>query len=204
MASNIWGVHLVHLPLLPLLLRKGSLPGLYRELDLLSDISITHPHAAYAAFTHGFIGKWNYLMRCIPNIQTFFGPLETIIQTRLLPNLTGQPSFNDTERKLFALPARLGGLGLVDPSQYSIFQFFASVAITAPLVQSILQQSSAPPADVLCDQLEAKRHVVEKHRKSITDSYNSLLPLLSSSLHRSVLLSGESGSSSWLTALPLS
>ena len=143
-------------------------------------------------------------MRCIPNIQTFFGPLETIIQTRLLPNLTGQPSFNDTERKLFALPARLGGLGLVDPSQYSIFQFFASVAITAPLVQSILQQSSAPPADVLCDQLEAKRHVVEKHRKSITDSYNSLLPLLSSSLHRSVLLSGESGSSSWLTALPLS
>ena len=133
-----------------------------------------------------------------------FGPLETIIQTRLLPNLTGQPSFNDTEHKLFALPARLGGLGLVDPSQYSIFQFSASVAITVPLVQSILQQSSAPPADVLCDQLEAKRHVVEKHRKSITDSYNSLLPLLFSSLHRSVLLSGESGSSSWLTALPLS
>ena len=33
---------------------------------------------------------------------------------------------------------------------------------------------------------------------------NSLLPLLSSSLRRSVLLSGESGSSSWLTALPLS
>ena len=40
--------------------------------------------------------------------------------------------------------------------------------------------------------------------KSITDFYDSLLPLLSSSLHRSVLLSGESGSSSWLTALPLS
>ena len=40
-----------------------------KELDLLSDISITHPHAAYAAFTHGFIGKWNYLMRCILNIR---------------------------------------------------------------------------------------------------------------------------------------
>ena len=109
-----------------------------KELDLLSDISITHPHAAYAAFTHGFIGKWNYLMRCIPNIRTFLAPLETIIQIRFLPNLTGQPSFNDAERKLFALPARLGGLGLVDPSQYSFFQFSASVAITAPLVRSIL------------------------------------------------------------------
>ena len=106
--------------------------------------------------------------------------------------------------KLFALPARLGGLGVVDPSQYSAFQFSASVAITAPLVQSILQQSSASSADVLCDQLEAKRCVVDEHHKSITDFYDSLLPLLSSSLRRSVLLSSESGSSSWLTALPLS
>ena len=171
-----------------------------KELYLLSDISITHPHAAYAAFTHGFIGKWNYLMRCIPNIQTFLAPLETIIQTRFLLNLMGQPSFSDVG---FALPARLGGLGVVDPSQYSVFQYSASVAIIAPLVQSILLQSSAPSADVLCDQLEAKRHVVDEHDKSIIDFYDSLLPLLSSSLHRSVLLSGESGPSSWLTALPL-
>ena len=63
------------------------------------------------------------------------------------------------------------------------------------MVQSILQRSSAPSADVLFDQLEAKRHVVDEHRKSITDFYDSLLPSLSSSLHRSVLLSGESGSS---------
>ena len=47
-------------------------------------------------------------MRCIPNIRTFLAPLETIILTRFLLNLTGQPSFNDAERKLFALPARLG------------------------------------------------------------------------------------------------
>ena len=59
-----------------------------------------------------------------------------------------------------------------------------SVAITAPLVQSILQRSSAPSADVLFDQLEAKRHVVDEHRKSIIDFYDSLLPSLSSSLHR--------------------
>ena len=59
----------------------------------------------------------------------FLAPLETIIQTRFLLNLTGQPSFNDAERKLLALPARLGGLGLVDPSQYSFFQFSASVQL---------------------------------------------------------------------------
>jgi len=32
----------------------------------LSDISVTQPHAAYVAFVHGFISKWNYLVRCIP------------------------------------------------------------------------------------------------------------------------------------------
>ena len=143
-------------------------------------------------------------MRCIPNIQTFLAPLETIIQTRFLPNLTGQPSFSDVDSKqLFALLARLGGLGVVDPSQYSVFQFSVSVAITAPLVQSILRQSFASSADILCDQLEAKQCIVAEHHKSITDSYNFLVPLLSSSLHRSVLLSGALGSSSWLTALPL-
>ena len=46
-----------------------------RELQLLSDISITHPHAAYAGFIHGFIGKWNFLMRCIPNIENFLAPV---------------------------------------------------------------------------------------------------------------------------------
>ena len=98
----------------------------------------------------------------------------------------GQPAFSNMDRKLLAHLARLCGLGVVDPSQYSVFQFSASVAITAPLVQSILQQSSAPSADVLCDQLEAKRYVVDEHQKFITDLYNSLMPLLSSSLHRSV------------------
>ena len=64
-----------------------------------------------------------------------------------------------------------------------------------------MQQSSAPFADVLCNQLEVKRCVVDEHRKSIF--INSLLPLLFSFLHRSVLSSSEPGSSSWLKALPL-
>ena len=70
---------------------------------------------------------------------------------------------------------------LILSSQYSAFQFSASVAI-APLIQSTLQRSSAPSADVLFDQLEAKRHVVDEHRKSITDFYDSLLPSVSSHL----------------------
>ena len=125
-----------------------------KELDLLSDISITHPHATYGAFT--LYWQVELFDEVHSKYSNLLAPLETIIQTCFLPNLMGQPSFSDVERKLFALPARLGDLGVVDPSQYSTFQYSASVAITAPLVQSILQQFSAPSADVLCGQLEAK------------------------------------------------
>ena len=79
---------------------------------MLSDISVTHPHAAYAAFVHGVVNKWNYLVRCIPDTCNFLLPLEEIIRTKFLPNLTGQSSFSDAERDLMALPPRLGGLGI--------------------------------------------------------------------------------------------
>jgi len=45
------------------------------ELDVLSDVSLTQPHAAYSAFTHSFIGRWNYLVRCIPDIGDLLSPL---------------------------------------------------------------------------------------------------------------------------------
>ena len=77
-------------------------------------------------------------MKCIPNIQPLLSPLEETIRLKFLPSLSGQPSFSDT---LFALPARWGGLGVVDPVCYSLLQFAASVEVTAPLVHLILQQS---------------------------------------------------------------
>ena len=94
-----------------------------KELTLLSDISVTQPHAAYAAFIHGVVSKWNYLVRCIPNLCDFLLPLEEIIRTKFLPNLTGQCSFIDVERDLLSLPPRFGGLGVINPATYSTFQF---------------------------------------------------------------------------------
>ena len=98
----------------------------------------------------------------------------------------------------------MGGFGIVDPSVHSAYQFSVSAAITSPLVHLVLQQSSTYSAAVTFEQYEAKHHIVSDHRQGITDLYESLLPSLSSSLQRSVCLSNEMGSSSWLTALPLS
>ena len=46
-----------------------------QEVERLSSIAATQPHAAYAAFTHGLTSKWTYLARTIPNLEELFKPL---------------------------------------------------------------------------------------------------------------------------------
>ena len=110
------------------------------ELRLLSEIAITQPHAAFAAFSHGFSSRWSYLSRTQPNISDLFLPLENIIKTVFIPTITGRPPPNDTDRDMFALLARLGGLGLCNPAKQCDMEFSASQAISGPLRDLILQQ----------------------------------------------------------------
>jgi len=54
-----------------------------RELNVLTDFSVTQPHTAYAAFLPRVVGKWIFfLARCVPDIQGLFFPLEEVIQTK--------------------------------------------------------------------------------------------------------------------------
>ena len=86
------------------------------ELEQLATIARSQPHAAHAAFTHGMTSKWTYLTRTMPDIGPSLLPLDTIIRTKLIPALTGRPPPNDMERDLLALPARLGGIALANPT----------------------------------------------------------------------------------------
>ena len=84
------------------------------ELYSLAAIALSQPHAAHAAFTHGLSSKWFYLTRTIQGIGSLFQPLETIIRSKLIPALTGQPPPSDEMRDLLALPTRLGGIALTN------------------------------------------------------------------------------------------
>ena len=83
----------------------------------LAKIVTTQPHAAFSALTHGLSSKWTYLCRAVPNISHLLKPLDGILQTNLIPALTGRPQPNDLEYALFALPTRTGGLGITIPSK---------------------------------------------------------------------------------------
>ena len=100
------------------------------ELKVLSEISSTQPHAAFAALTHGLSSKWSYnVIRTTPcSIGHLIQPLDAILRSTLIPNLTGHPPPNDIDLRLFVLPARLGGLGITLPSAYADLAWYPARA----------------------------------------------------------------------------
>ena len=175
-----------------------------QEVERLSSIAITQPQSAFAAFTHGLTSKWSYLSRTIPDIGNLLQPLEDAIRLHFLPKLTGQNPFNDTERELMALPARLGGLGISNPVDQAPSQHRTSIAVTTPLVDLILQQATVIPAEVTIIQNQAKAAAHKDRRQAQSTLATDLCTRLPSSLQRAVESSKECGASSWLTALPIS
>ena len=110
------------------------------ELDTLSQFAKTEPHAAFSAFIHGLKGQWTYLLRTVEGMTPLLQPLEDTIRQSLLPALTGKCGISDIERELLALPAHLGGLGLVNPTTMSE-EHTSSKHLTAPLTSIIVTQS---------------------------------------------------------------
>jgi len=82
------------------------------------------------------------------DIGDILHPLEEVIHTKLLPNLTSQCAFNDVERNFLSVLSRFDGLS-INPSNYASSQFISSFNITAPLVDLILKQSSLYSMDIL-------------------------------------------------------
>ena len=137
-------------------------------------------------------------MRTIPDIPPLVAPLEDAIHLHLIPALTGYAACSPILRDLLALPYRLGGMGIVNPMDITDSQFDASVKVTTPLKELIMDQSStASPLDVY-----SVKGDVHSHRRSVIKARaQEVYAKLSQPLQRAMDLNSEKGSSSWLTVL---
>ena len=102
------------------------------------------------------------------------------------------------------MPARLGGIGLHNPSKRSSAEYSASQKITSALKTMILEQSTTYSPEVCENQLKAKGETHKQRRSQQLEAASLLKPTLSSTLQHSMALAQEKGASSWLTALPVS
>ena len=106
----------------------------------LSALAKEEPQAVYSCFTKAICHRWTYVQRTIPNIEHLFQPLESAIRDNFIPALIGR-NVSDVERRILALPVRLGGLGIINPTKSSN-EYNASARITENLSAIIYNQEA--------------------------------------------------------------
>ena len=67
-------------------------------------------------------------------------PLEKIIKEKLIPALFDGFPISQEFRKLLVLPCKLGGMGIIDPTENAKDEFNNSRELTSQLTNSIKQQ----------------------------------------------------------------
>ena len=99
------------------------------------------------------------------------------------------------ERKLFALPARLGGLGIINFPSCSSRECSASRLLAFPLTELILQQGQEYTYEVLDAQLSCKHEIHRERKARLTDEAEALKEEVSEALRHAMMLGQEKGAS---------
>ena len=135
------------------------------------------------------------------DIENLLQPLERAISDVLIPSLIGR-NCSKAERDLVALPVRMGGLGLINPSDSTNAEYSASIRVSDPLVSKIETQSHETP-----EEAEVQRLVYatrkEKDDDGLKEELEEVKAMLPDKTQRAVDLACEKGASSWLTVIPL-
>ena len=174
------------------------------ELQVLCDVAETHPQMAYAAYAKGYKSKFTYFLRTIEGMEDCILPVDNVISEQLIPTLFGtdiSPELRDT----FSLNVADGGLGIQVLSEEAKEQFEASVNVTKPHVESILDQASAIKTvcqngvtrDEIAKALKKKKSEIKEDKLRKADEQ---LPLTAKHV---IEQTRDKGASSWLNALPI-
>ena len=169
------------------------------ELRCLSEFAKTQPQAAYSAFTHGILSKYNYFMRTIPDMHEFIKPVDDVIRLELLPALLNT-IVTDADRDLYSLSIRNGGLGIPILSEVAQSQYETSRVITLPLVTIMITQGTELPNKNGMSQIKRnirKENDIKTSERTLRVEQNQT-PNTLKALHDAKI----PGASSWLKVLP--
>ena len=132
-------------------------------------------------------------MRTIPNIGELLRPLENAIRHKLLPALTEGRSCSDDDRTLLSLPVRLGGLGIINPSEISEDEFQNSIKMTEHLTTAIQNQLTDIPADLDNLSRQCKMRIKSERRSKQLEILEDLKTRMSAEQIRVNGMARESG-----------
>ena len=105
-------------------------------IDVLSSVAVNQPQSAYIALTRSLQHEWSFLQRVTSDCGQLFEDIETMLASRFIPALFGQDSTSQ-ERLLYSLPARMGGLDIVNPVSSADHTYSTSRKATHLLIEAI-------------------------------------------------------------------
>ena len=107
-------------------------------MEILAQIASTEPQAVYCAYVLGFKHKFTYFIRTIQQMNKYIQPIDDIIQTKLIPAITGGHICSEEERKLLSLPCLYGGLGIPILKEIAPVEYHNSLQMTKSLTNQIV------------------------------------------------------------------
>ena len=172
------------------------------DVEALANIAKDEPQAAYSSYTKAISHRWTYIQRTIPNIGNLFAPLEDTIREKLIPALVGR-KVSDMERKILAMPVRMGGIGIANPMLTAEHEFSASTVITDNLANIIYRQDNDfQNYDKERVEQNIKRMKGEKDKR-LEEEMKYIIEAIDNKTKRNIELAQEKGAGAWLTTIPV-
>ena len=126
-----------------------------------------------------------------------------MLRHSFIPTIFGQPPPNDLVRAVLALPARLGGIDIYNPTKTANQEFNYCCQICEPILTLLSNGIVTPPSDLYPGMSAIKTTIKRSRRNNSVDAMNSLETSLPKYLQRALELAQEKGSSLWLTSMPI-
>ena len=173
-----------------------------QDVEQLATLAVDEPQLAYSAYTKALCMRWCFIQRTIPDSGQYFLPLENVIRQKLIPAIIGR-NVSDIERRLLALPVRLGGMGIQNPTTTAEIEFKNSMLATRFLSQIIEdQETNLDHYNEERVKIEVARMKAEKE-ESFIEELVQIKNSVPEQLKKCIDLACEKGAGVWLTALPL-
>ena len=145
----------------------GKVDGWVKCVQQPSHAATKAPQAAFASMTKSLQCERGFIQRVVPDCSDEFMVLQDTIKECFLPALF-DGNLSDAELQLFALPTRLAGLGVLDPTPMPTEIFKTSKQGTVAVANALIGK------DTFChvNHLDAPNEARQMHRK-VQEIYTS-------------------------------
>ena len=171
-------------------------------MGALAEAAELYPQAAFGALSKSLQFQWSYLQRAVPNCESSFENLSNALNEIFWPALF-QGTVSDSEKKLFSLPARHGGLGIQDPLSTAVSSFAISRKCTAYIVDAIKCNSSFSVFNLIDPLSKLHRELNHDIEIQYQNLLNSVLQTFDNNKKRAIQRGIDGKTSAWLTVIPM-